>query len=39
MGKRLAEEVDEFFEEEDEVSDQITKISFLGHSMGGIIIR
>jgi hypothetical protein len=39
MGKNLAEEIFDFFEDEDDVGDQVTKISFIGHSMGGIIIR
>ena len=39
MGKNLAEEVFDFFDDEDDVGDQVSKISFIGHSMGGIIIR
>lgn len=39
MGERLADEVHEFFDEDDEISEMIYKITFVGHSMGGIIIR
>jgi hypothetical protein len=39
MGKNLAEEVLDFFDDEEEVGSEITRISFIGHSMGGIIIR
>ena len=36
MGKRLAEEVDENIRELNKIP---SKISFIGHSMGGLIIR
>ena len=39
MGENLAEEVNQFFEDEEDVGDEVTKITFIGHSMGGIIIR
>jgi len=39
MGKNLAEEVFEFFDDDDDVGEEVTKITFIGHSMGGIIIR
>lgn len=39
MGENLSEEIHEFFEDEDDVGDQVTKMTFIGHSMGGIIIR
>lgn len=39
MGMNLADEVVEFFEEDEEISDEVTKMTFVGHSMGGIIIR
>lgn len=39
MGKNLAEEIFDFFEDEEDVGSQVTKITFIGHSMGGIIIR
>lgn len=39
MGKNLAEEIFDFFDDEEDVGESVTKISFIGHSMGGIIIR
>lgn len=39
LGKNLAEEVFDFFEDEEDCGEEVTKISFIGHSMGGIIIR
>jgi len=38
MGKKLANEVTTFVNKIAKV-EMITKISFIGHSMGGIIIR
>lgn len=39
MGENLAAEIIQYFEDEENCADEITKISFIGHSMGGIIIR
>ena len=40
MGKRLSNEVKEYLAEESEDEEvNITRISFIGHSLGGVIIR
>jgi len=39
MGENLSEEIYDFFDDDEDVGDHVTKISFIGHSMGGIIIR
>ena len=40
LGKRLSIEVKDFLnDEQEEQESNITRISFIGHSMGGIIIR
>lgn len=39
MGENLADEVKLFFEDDEDVGEEVTKITFIGHSMGGIIIR
>lgn len=39
MGENLASEVIQFFQDDENTADEITRITFIGHSMGGIIIR
>lgn len=39
MGKRLAAEVEKYIEDQNIPLESIDKISFIGHSLGGIIIR
>ncbi|CAI2385376.1 unnamed protein product [Moneuplotes crassus] len=38
-GRNLAGEVFDFFDDEEDCGHEVTKISFIGHSMGGVIIR